>query len=101
MLHLGIKWKPLVILLALLVSGCATGPQTSSYQITIPTLTLTPKSHICWTRDRVTGQRDAVNCVTLLEEDYVAIVTELKAACLALGQDPEQCQAQSGEASVR
>jgi hypothetical protein len=43
--------------------------------------------------DRQTGHREAAHCVTLLEDDYFAIVHELKAACLANGQEPEQCQA--------
>jgi len=34
----------------------------------------------------------AVPCVELAEDDYHALVIELKAACLALGQTPEECQ---------
>ena len=87
------KCVRLVIPLLLLVSGCATHPAPSSYQIQIPSLTLFPKSHACWMHDRQTGHREAANCVTLLEDDYFAIVQELKSACLANGQEPEQCQA--------
>lgn len=83
----------LAILTLLLVSGCATHPAPSNYQIQIPSLTLFPKWHTCWTHDRQTGHREAANCVTLLEDDYFAIVHELKAACLANSQEPEQCQA--------
>lgn len=35
----------------------------------------------------------AVPCVEVAEADYHALVIELKAACLALGQSPAECQA--------
>ena len=82
----------LAILALLLVSGCATKPAASSYRIQIPTLALEPKLHACWARDG-SGIRRRTDCATLLADDYFAIVHELKAACLANGQEPEQCQA--------
>lgn len=88
-----IRRRLLAIPLLLLVSACATNHAPSRYQITIPTLALSPESHTCWTHDRQTGHREAANCITLLADDYFAIVAELKAACLANGQEPEQCQA--------
>jgi hypothetical protein len=86
------KRAPFVLLALLLLSACATKTGPSSYRITIPTLTIFPKSHTCWLHDRKTGQHEPANCVTLLEDDYFAIIAELKAACLAAGQEPEQCQ---------
>lgn len=89
------KLLRLGILLMLVGSGCATAPKPSSsgYQITIPTLTLFPKAHKCWVNDRENGRREQVDCITVIADDWYAIVMELKTACLANDQTPEQCQA--------
>lgn len=34
-----------------------------------------------------------MECIVLLKQDYVDLVIELKAACLAGGQSVEDCQA--------
>lgn len=57
----------------------------------IPTLTISPRYHDCGV---VQGTiMTAVPCVEVAEEDYHALVIELKAACLALGGSPGECQA--------
>lgn len=88
------RGKPvrLATLMLLLVCGCATKLEPSSYRIELPTIGLPPKHHGCYA---VTpgGLRKPAQCVTLLEDDWFAVVNELKAACLANGQEPEQCQA--------
>ena|SRR3990167_10187992 len=93
--HWNGKWGLLAILL-LVSSGCAQTPGGSSYRVTIPSLTISPSYHDCWV---VRGQaRQAARCVELAEQDYHALVIELKAACLAFGQTPEECQTeQKGE----
>lgn len=80
------------ILLGLVSFGCATKAGPSSYWIEIPTMSLAPIFHKCWARDS-RGMRQPTRCTTVLEDDWHALVAELKAACLANGQEPEQCQA--------
>ena len=82
----------LAIPLALLLCGCGTTGSGSSYRVTMPVLSLPPIHHSCWVTDRATGRKEAAQCVTLIEADYLALVIELKAACLALSGTPDQCQ---------
>lgn len=85
------RWGRGAILAGLLVSACAQTPGGSSYRVTIPSLTISPSYHDCWV---VRGQAlQTERCVELAEQDYHALVIELKAACLAFGQSPEECQA--------
>jgi hypothetical protein len=84
------KLALLVIPLLLVSTGCTAA--VSSYRIEIPTLRLPPIFHSCWARDGQ-GKRVSAKCMTVLEDDWHAIAHELKAACLANGQEPEQCQA--------
>ena len=89
--HWNGRWRRWLILVGLLLSGCATAPGASSYRVTIPSLTISPSYHECWV---LHGQAvQPMPCVELAEADYQALVIELKAACLALGQTPEECQA--------
>lgn len=65
------------------ISGCATAPKPSPYRVAVPILHAIPTDYQieegiwyrCYRRD-----------------DALAIVRELKAACLAHGQTPEECQ---------
>ena len=82
----------LAIPLALLLCGCETIPSGSSYRVQMPILSLPPIHHSCWVTDRATGRKEAAQCVTLIEADYLGLVIELKAACLALSGTPAQCQ---------
>ena len=80
------------ILSMLLLCGCETTGSGSSYRVQMPLLSLPPIHHSCWVTDRATGRKEAAQCVTLLERDYLDLVIELKAACLALSGTPDQCQ---------
>ena len=72
-------------LLALLaLCGCVKGQGPSGYQVRIPELQAQPT-------DYQIGDGVWVRCY--LRDDAIAIVTELKAACLAAGGTIETCQA--------
>ena len=87
----GLLLNSLVLLLAL---GCAPAPvKSGAYKPTIPSLNAEPIAEACWI-DIGEGQGYSARCVRLLEGDYQRIVTELKAACLALGWGDEYCQTQ-------
>jgi len=73
----------LVILWLLGSSGCATAPQPSPYRVEIPQLQARPA-------DYQLGEGEWYRCYR--RDDAQAIVIELKAACLANGQTPEECQ---------
>lgn len=76
------KWRLGVILL-LVSSGCATGPGPSPYRVTVPVLAERPTEY---------QMADGVWYRCLRRDDAQALVIELKAACLAFGQSPEECQ---------
>ena len=91
----GSRWRhsagrllPLALLITGLVSGCSLARGNSSYQVQIPVPHALPKTVRCVTEKDQT-ERD---CVLILEEDFDAIVRELKSACLALRGTDEQCQ---------
>jgi len=71
-------------LLSLTSYGCAPTPLPSPYRVNLPTLNAAPLVTPCRT-DRPT------QCVVLTQDDYLALVRELKAACLALGGTPDAC----------
>lgn len=72
---------------AALTFGCARVAGPSSYRVTMPVLQAKPGAVAC----RHDGLIDT--CTVLLTRDYEALVRELKAACLALGGSPKDCQA--------
>lgn len=74
------------LLMAALISGCAAGVAPSPYRVTIPVLSAPPRTVPC----ALGGRAD--RCLVILEDDYRALIVELKAACLALGGTPEACQ---------
>ncbi|HEV8642265.1 MAG TPA: hypothetical protein VGV13_14300 [Methylomirabilota bacterium] len=67
--------------------GCATPAGLSSYRVTLPVLQATPRELTCHLEEAET------TCVVMLRDDLRALVRELKAACLALGGSPGDCQA--------
>jgi hypothetical protein len=71
-----------------LISGCATVPGKSKYTVSMPTLSAHPREVPCKLND------EAITCLVVVEEDWNAIVRELKAACIANGQTPKECFAQ-------
>lgn len=76
----------MLILLAL--AGCAHPTLAPSrYRVILPTLTVPVRDLDCV----VLGK--PAECVVLLRQDYVDLVIELKAACLAGGQPEAECQA--------
>lgn len=74
----------LVLLTVGLLSGCAQAGPLSGYRVTIPELDCEPLYH----------EYRGLQLVTLCRNDYRRIVRELKAACLAEGQTPKECQAE-------
>ena len=78
-------------LVVVLSWGCSLGAGLSSYQVKVPILTLEARTFQC-REDRLGQVIEPRECVALLRSDYEKIVRELKAACLALGGSPEDCQ---------
>ena len=79
--------KPSVILLALLLSGCAGGLAASRAFSRLPGLEAAPQKGICV----VAGEPRA--CLAVLETDWQALVIYAKGVCLSLGGTQEDCQA--------
>lgn len=75
-----------------LICGCATSPSPFRYSVTIPMLEVTPKVAPCQLKDASGVIVASERCVTLVESDLIELIVELKAACLALGNTPTQCQ---------
>lgn len=76
------RWR-LAILMLLTISACAPAPHPSPYRVTMPVLEAQPSDY---------QMADGIWYRCYRREDAQAIVIELKAACLALGQSPEECQ---------
>ena len=74
-------------LTAILVSGCASGAPPSAYRVQIPELRANPLRLKC-------DQDPDQGCIALLYADYVAILRELRAACLGLGGSRKECGAE-------
>ena len=73
----------LVGLIGGLLFGCAMAPSRSSYRVVVPELELVPMEIPCGVH----------RCMVLFKSDWERVVRELKAACLANGQTPQDCQA--------
>lgn len=78
--HLRLK---LGAILLLAISGCATAPGPSPYRVTVPILTERPTDY---------QMAEGIWYRCYRREDAQALVIEVKGACLALGQTPEECQ---------
>jgi len=65
------------------ISGCATGPEPSPYRVQIPVLQMIPADY---------QAEEGVWLRCYDRNDALAIVRELKAACLAAGGTNEECQ---------
>lgn len=76
------------ILLAMLISGCASLSGGSPAFRSIPPLTVPPQSGNCEVGHVPT------RCTVMLQEDYQAIVLWMKASCLAHGGTKQDCQAE-------
>ncbi len=87
---LALRWNGKRVLLSLLtaalLSGCATAG-TPSYRVVVPILQSKPVEFTCATT------RGGASCLIIRTSDYQNIVRELKAACLANKQTPQECQA--------
>lgn len=70
-----------------LTFGCSQAVGGSSYRVTIPILEVQPREVSC----RINETADL--CTVLLTRDLAKIARALKAACLALGGTPAECQA--------
>ena len=76
-----------MLLAALTVgAGCSLGAGRSPYQVVLPVLKAEPAPLACLVN------AVPATCVILEQGDYRSLVRELKAACLALGGSPEDCQ---------
>lgn len=74
----------LAILMLLTISGCGTAPGPSPYRVTMPVLEARPTDY---------QMAEGIWYRCYRREDAQELVIELKAACLALGGSPEECQA--------
>lgn len=77
----------LALLVTFTLPACGT-PGAGSYRMTIPILEATPVEGPCRLDD---GSQRV--CLRVLREDWIALIVELKAACLALGGNERECQA--------
>lgn len=84
MQHSNLRLTRLAILMLLMISGCAPAPAPSPYRVAIPILEARPSDY---------QMAEGIWYRCYRREDAQAIVIELKAACLALGGSPEECQA--------
>ena len=85
----------LLISILLYLPACATpGGVSGPYKPTIPTLLAEPIRSGCTIED-AGGALLRTTCVTVAERDWNAVVTELKAACLALGHSRGECKAEN------
>jgi len=75
----------LLSLVAGLSFGCNQTLGPSPYQVQIPILRATPTEY----------DVGSVRYSCLRNDDLTALIRELKAACLALGQTPRDCQAEN------
>jgi len=82
-------WRPrsgrrllLGILTAAAICGCSQTVAPSHYRVTLPLLHATPSEYVV----------DGVAYRCYQRDDALTIVRELKAACLALGGTPRDCQ---------
>ena len=76
-----------LIPIAVLLWGCALVPRPSPYQVIIPLLQSPPLTIPCHVPEPTT-------CTVVRTSDWEAVIRELKAACLANGQEPKACQAE-------
>ncbi len=81
------KLQRLGILWLLASSACATAPEPSPYRVEIPALVERPTDY---------QVEEGVWLRCYRREDALALIIELKAACLALGGTPTQCQTPAG-----
>lgn len=82
----GSNWLRLGILWGLASCGCVPAPGPSRYQVTLPELTARPT-------DYQFAEGEWYRCY--VREDALALVHELKAACLALGGTSQHCQTEA------
>ena len=76
----------------ILLASCQTpGGVSGSYKPTIPVLAAPPLETPCVIEGSGGGEEWVV-CVMVTKRDWVTVVTELKAACLALGHSPTACR---------
>jgi len=64
-------------------------PDPLGYQVVIPSLKAIPQQYDC----EVKGEPVVNGCTALATQDFEAIVVELKAACIALGGERDDCWA--------
>lgn len=82
MRHLNLR-RRLGTILLLAISGCATAPGPSPYRVTVPILQERPTDY---------QMAEGIWYRCYRREEAIGMVIELKAACLALGGSPEECQ---------
>lgn len=82
MQHLNSRLRLGAILL-LAISGCATAPGPSPYRVVMPILQERPTDY---------QMAEGIWYRCYRREDAIGLVVEVKAACLALGGSPEECQ---------
>lgn len=66
------------------------GGVSGSYKPTIPVLAAPPLESVCVIE--AAGGAHQTICVTVTKHDWLIVVTELKAACLALGHSQSVCR---------
>lgn len=71
------------VILLLAISGCGTAPGPSPYRVVMPILQERPTDY---------QMAEGIWYRCYRREDAIGLVVEVKAACLALGGSPEECQ---------
>ena len=64
-------------------------PDPLGYRVVIPSLKAIPQQYDC----EVKGEFVADGCTAVATQDFEALVVELKAACIALGGERDDCWA--------
>lgn len=82
-----------LLLVALSLStGCTSMTKPPVYSPSIPSLKVAPVTGRCEIENPKTpGQPANLPCILMLEQEWLAVLTELRAMCLALGHDEKTC----------
>lgn len=81
-----------MLLLAMLAQSCALTGTRPAYSPSLPALQVEPMHGKCNIQDpKHKNEVTEMPCILMLEAEWVQVVTELRAMCLALGHDEKTC----------
>ena len=74
------------------LAGCLKMPVSPQYQFKKPTFQANPAPVGCKLSKAESPEKADDKCVVLLAQDFLKLLVELEASCVALTGDKEQCQ---------